>query len=278
MWIDTHVHWDAPEYGLEQAILRRTGAREAGVSLCVVPAVAPENFATVRDWAHAHHDVYALGIHPMWIDHAPQDALQLLEQALAKWGDDPRLVAVGEIGIDGFVEAAQNPQHWERQVLLCKAQMKLAKRHGLPVILHVRKSVDAIAKCIRETGVTGGIAHAFNGSHQQAQALIDLGFVLGVGGAATFESAQQLRRLLSTVAAKNWVLETDGPDIPPQWLYVTREQRQAGIPQGVNGSDELPAIAAVVAQAMGLSAQECARITTQNALRALPRIQTLQMP
>lgn len=278
MWMDTHVHWDAPEYGLEQAVLRRAAARDAGVSLCVVPAVAPENFATVRDWAHAHHDVYALGIHPMWIDRAPHDALELLEQALVQWGNDPRLVAVGEIGLDGFVEAAQNPQHWERQVLLCKAQMKLAKRHGLPVILHVRKSVDAIARCIRETGVTGGIAHAFNGSVQQAQALIDLGFVLGVGGAATFESANQLRRLLTTVAAKNWVLETDGPDIPPQWLYVPREQRQAGTPQGVNGSDELPAIGAVVAQAMGLSAEECARITTQNAVRALPRIQTLQTP
>ena len=274
MWVDTHVHWDASEYGPEQAVLRRTAARDAGVSLCVVPAVAPENFATVRDWAHAHNDVYALGIHPMWIQHASTDALDQLETALAQWAHDPRLVAVGEIGLDSFVPEAQDPVHWQQQVAICKAQMKLAKRHGLPVILHVRKSVDAIARCIRETGVSGGIAHAFNGSIQQAQSLIELGFVLGVGGAATFESAQQLRRLLQAVPSEHWVLETDGPDIPPQWLYVPKEQRQAGLAQGVNGSDELPAIGQVVAPLMGLSPADCARITTQNALRVLSRIQT----
>ena len=273
MWVDTHVHWDAPEYGLAQADVRRERARQRGVSLCVVPAVTADNFSVVRDWAHAHDDVYALGIHPMWIRRAPADALAQLETALTQWAHDPRLVAVGEIGLDGFVPEAQDPAHWQQQVAFCKAQMKLAKRHGLPVILHVRKSVDAIAKCIRETGVSGGIAHAFNGSIQQAQSLIDLGFVLGVGGAATFESAQQLRRLLQSIPPEHWVLETDGPDIPPQWLYVPKEQRQAGVAPGVNGSDELPAIGQVVAPLMGLSPADCARITTQNALRVLPRIQ-----
>ena len=148
----------------------------------------------------------------------------------------------------------------------------MAKKHGLPVILHVRKSADRLLKHLREIPVSGGIAHAFNGSAVQAAAFIDRHFCLGFGGTVTFEASRRIRHLASTLPATALVLETDGPDIPPQWIYVEAQRRRAGQPQGLNSSVHLPAIARVVA---GLRGQTCAELRTQttaNALRVLPKL------
>ena len=126
---------------------------------------------------------------------------------------------------------------------------------------------------LRDTPVVGGIAHAFNGSCQQAQAFIDLGFKLGFGGALTYERALQLRRLATELPLSAIVLETDAPDIPPHWLYVTAEQRAAGQPQGRNEPAELPRIAQVLADLRGISLEALAQATRANAREALPRLQ-----
>ena len=185
MWIDTHAHVDAPEFGPDGALARqaRAVARERGVGLCVVPAVCPANFESVRQWAHAHGDAYALGIHPLYVPQAQEADLLALDHALTERRDDPRLVAVGEIGLDFFVPELCTPHMRERQWFFYTAQLKLAQKHGLPVILHVRRSADLLLKGLRQCRVSSGIAHAFNGSAQQAQAFIDLGFKLGFGGA-----------------------------------------------------------------------------------------------
>ena len=220
MWIDTHCHLDAAEFDADLDAVRQC-ARDAGVSLCVIPAVERANWARVREVAHRYGDVYALGIHPLYVPQAQDEDLQALDELLTASRGDPRLVAVGEIGLDYFVPALCEPDQREKQWHFYTAQLKLALKHSLPVILHVRRSADMLLKGLRQTQVQGGIAHAFNGSLQQAQAFIDLGFVLGFGGAMTFERATQLRHLAATLPLSAIVLETDAPDIPPQWLYRT---------------------------------------------------------
>jgi TatD DNase family protein len=159
----------------------------------------------------------------------------------------------------------------------------------LPVILHVRRSADRLLKGLRAVaqGAAGGgpgdaawhgIAHAFNGSEQQAQAFIALGFKLGFGGALTYERALQLRRLAASLPLAALVLETDAPDMPPHWLYKTAQQRAAGEPQGRNEPAELPRIGAELAALRGLSPVELAHASTCNAIAALPRLSALLPP
>jgi TatD DNase family protein len=151
----------------------------------------------------------------------------------------------------------------------------LAQKHGLPVILHVRRSADLLLKGLRHSPVVSGIAHAFNGSTQQAQTFVDLGWALGFGGTLTYERALQLRRLAAQLPLDALVLETDAPDIPPHWLYQTAEQRARGAPQGRNSPAELPRIAQVLAGLRGLPLDDLAQVCSANACRVLPKLAAL---
>ena len=183
-WIDTHCHLDAGEFADDRdAVLQR--ARAAGVRRIVLPAVAVANFNIVRGLAQREALAYALGIHPLFVQHAADGDLQRVAEALHRQRDDPRLVAVGEIGLDHFVPGLdrQLQQHFYLE------QLRLARELALPVILHVRRSADALLAGLRRIEVPGGIAHAFNGSEQQADEFVARGFRLGFGGAMTFERA-----------------------------------------------------------------------------------------
>jgi len=276
-WIDTHCHLDAAEFGADIAAVRAR-ARAAGVGHCVLPAVAVGNFAAVRALAHQFSDSYALGIHPLCVPQAQEDDLQALDAALTLHKDDPRLVAVGEIGLDYFVPALQQSPQRERQEYFYREQLRLARKHGLPVMLHVRRSADKLLKHLRTLAPEGGwrgIGHAFNGSEQQAREFIKLGLKLGFGGTVTFDSARQIRRLAAQLSLDALVMETDSPDIPPHWLYRTSAERQDGQDQGRNEPGELPRIASVLAQLRGLADGALAEATTANALQAFPRLQGL---
>lgn len=270
-WIDTHCHLDAAEFSADLEAVR-AHASAGQVALCVLPGVELANFDAVRTLAHRFGDAYALGIHPLYVEHARDEDLGLLDAALTRLAGDPRLVAVGEIGLDYFMPELTRPPLQARQDTFYREQLVLARKHRLPVILHVRRSADMLLKHLRDVPVPGGIAHAFNGSEQQALAFIALGFKLGFGGALTYERALQLRRLAAALPLEALVLETDAPDIPPHWLYRTAGQRSAGERQGRNEPGELPRIAAVLAQLRGISLDELAQATTRNALAALPRL------
>ncbi|HEY1090531.1 MAG TPA: TatD family hydrolase [Burkholderiaceae bacterium] len=266
MLIDTHCHLDAAEFDADrEAVVAR--ARTAGVTQMVVPAVCADNFETVRTLAHDQGLAYALGIHPLYVVQADEGDLAKLDALLTEYRDDPRLVAVGEIGLDFFVPGvdAARQQHFYVE------QLKLARRHDLPVILHVRRSADQLLAGLRRMEVSGGIAHAFNGSRQQADAFVERGFKLGFGGALTFERALQIRRLASELPASALVLETDAPDIPPHWLYKTAGERAAGA-RARNEPAELPRIAAALTALRGCSVAELAAQTSANAGVALPRL------
>ncbi|MGJ3703578.1 TatD family hydrolase [Variovorax sp. AFSI2.2] len=272
-FVDTHCHLDAPEFGAEMPVIRARAA-ERGVALCVIPAVAVFNFATVRELARVQGDAYALGIHPLCTGDAQESDLETLDAELAARRGDPRLVAVGEIGLDYFVPGLDS----DKQEHFFHTQLQLARKYDLPVLIHVRRSVDKVLKHLRQTAggrPWRGIAHAFNGSEQQAKACIDIGLKLGFGGAVTFERALQLRRLAATLPLESMVMETDAPDIQPHWIYRTQAQRAAGEPQGRNEPGELPRIAEVVAKLRGIGLDELAQATTANALEALPALQSL---
>jgi TatD DNase family protein len=264
MWIDTHCHLDAGEFGVEADAIAAQAARDR-VSWIVIPAVARANFAAVAGLADRQANcTYALGIHPIFVPQAAEADLAALRDAVAAAMDDPRFVAIGEIGLDFFLPELCTPAMRQKQEHFYSEQLKIARDFDLPVLLHVRRSQDIILKYLRRIRVGGGIAHAFNGSFQQAQAFIDLGFKLGFGGAMTFPRALQIRRLASELPQEALVLETDAPDIAPAWLHPGR-----------NSPEELPRIGEVLAGLRGMHAEAVAAATSGNARRVLPRLAQL---
>ena len=252
-WVDTHCHLDAPEFDADRGEIV-LAARAAGVATLVVPAVASANFEAVtklcRETTGCHP---AYGIHPLYVGAAFEDELPVLRALLAA----SDAVAVGEIGLDFYVQ----PCAVARQEHFFGEQLSIARDLGLPVLLHLRRAVDAVIKQLKRVRVVGGIAHAFNGSRVQAEQLIDLGFKLGFGGAMTHDRATRIRELAATLPLPSIVLETDAPDIPPAWL--------AG---GRNQPAQLPRIAAVMARLRGISLEELAQATTANAAAVLPAL------
>ena len=267
--IDTHCHLDAVSLAPTSLLLELEEATK-GVAHCVIPAVEVANFDTVRTLAHALGYSYGLGIHPLVVERTSEDDLSLLKSMLEKYQYDPRLVGIGEIGLDGFYGFGNVIS--EKQEFFFREQLKIARELDLPVMLHVRRAVDNVLKHLRDIPVRGGIAHAFNGSLQQAHHFIQRGFKLGFGGAVTYERARHLRELVQTLPLDALVLETDSPDMPPHWLYVTAEQRAAGIVPPDNIPAELPRIAALIADLRGITPEALAQATTQNAMAALPKL------
>ncbi|MCL1825375.1 MAG: TatD family hydrolase [Betaproteobacteria bacterium] len=250
MLIDTHIHLDAAEFDPDRAALLAR-ARAAGIEKFVVPAVDRAGFARVLALAETTPGVFpVLGIHPLTVDHADEADLDLLDALLAQG----RAVAVGEIGLDHYVPGFNAA----RQEAFFVAQLKLARRHGLPVILHVRRAQDAVLAALRRVRVAGGIAHAFNGSPRQAEAFIELGFKLGFGGAMTFDGSRRIRRLAAELPLDAIVLETDAPDMPPAWARGER-----------NVPENLLHIAGVLAELRGLLPKEIIRATSDNACAVL---------
>jgi len=256
MLVDTHCHLDAAEFdGDRDAVV--ASARAGGVGAIVVPAVERANFGAVAAVCRNYPGCgAAYGIHPMYVDRAREEDLDALRDVVRR----ERPLAVGEIGLDAFVE----PRDDARQEAYLAAQLRIAREAGLPVLLHVRRAADRVLKHLRACRVSGGIAHAFNGSRQQADEFIDLGFKLGFGGAMTFERATRIRELAASLPLEAIVLETDAPDIPPQWLGG-----------GHNAPDQLPRIAAVLARLRGMDAEAVIAATTANARAVLPGLDRL---
>jgi TatD DNase family protein len=263
MWIDTHCHLDAPEFADSlPAVIR--AANEKNVKAILLPAVKVGDCAHIKALAHQYSQeisglVYTLGIHPLYTNQAQEGDIAKLEKHIVESLSDPRFVGVGEIGLDYFVEDLDP----HKQEFFFNAQLDLAQKYQLPVILHVRRSQDAILKALRRRNIVSGIAHAFNGSFQQAEQFVGLGFKLGFGGAATYERALQIRRLLKELPLDSIVTETDSPDIPPAWL------REEGI--AFNEPAFIERIAKEMALIRGIDDSEFASAVWGNAMQALPR-------
>ena len=267
MWFDTHCHIDAPEFRDDLSLVLARAA-EQGVTGILIPAVQVSDFERVIDIVEQWNTLipqlcFSLGVHPLFTKNAAESDIAATREAIAKYIDHPRLVAVGEIGLDYFVEDLDHPkQEW-----FFEEQLKIAKEFDLPIVMHVRKSQDQLLKRLRAIPVSGGIAHAFNGSFVQAQHFLDLNFVLGFGGTITYDRSLQIKRLAKEFSEDSFVLETDSPDIPPSWL-MDKESRR-------NEPAYLPRIAQAFAKERSIDLQTLAKINLQNTLRVLPRIKNL---
>ena len=259
-FIDTHCHLDAAEFGGAHNNIVLSAA-SAGVRTIVVPAVASANFDAVRQLCEWHHGcVSAYGIHPLYVDQSRPGDLMRLRDCLS----NRQAVAVGEVGLDFFIEGYNQT----RQEYWFVEQLKLAREFDLPVLLHVRRSQDTVLKHLRRfyahsgpaATLRTGIVHAFNGSRQQADEFIKLGFKLGFGGAMTYPRALRIRGLAATLPLDSIVLETDAPDIPPDFL-------QRGLP---NEPQYLPRIAQTLATLRDMTLEDIATASTRNALSVLP--------
>jgi len=250
VFIDTHIHLDAAEFDADRAEVIGA-AQGAGVTRFVLPAVEIANCMTVRELSRQYPGcAYAFGIHPLYVNRAAEADIARLRSLLAEEG----AVAVGEIGLDAFEDGADPA----RQEWFFIEQLKLAREFELPVILHIRRAQDRVLKYLRRYPVRGGIAHAFNGSVQQAQAFIDLGFKLGFGGAMTYAGSTRIRALAATLPLQTIVLESDAPDIPPAWAAHMR-----------NEPANVARFAQVLAELRGIDLATLSVATCANAAQAL---------
>ncbi|UCV11340.1 TatD family hydrolase [Dechloromonas denitrificans] len=251
MLIDTHCHLDAVEFEADRDAVH-AAALAAGIGQIVVPGVAVDGFARLQSVVARYPGCHAAyGIHPLYVMAAQESDLATVRH----WLESERPVAVGEIGLDGYVPDLDP----DRQTHFFVEQLKLAREFKLPVILHVRRSIDPILKQLRRIRVSGGIAHAFNGSRQQADEFIKLGFKLGFGGAMSYSGSTRIRALAAELPLDAIVLETDAPDIPPAWLD-----------RGRNTPAQLSAIVDVLAELRNLPRGEiiaASRLNAQQVLR-----------
>ena len=260
MWFDTHCHLDAPEFDADRSNVV-AAALAKGVSRVLIPAVSRDNFSAVRACCRRFTGCSpAYGIHPLYVDQAHEADLPALRDWLRTefQGDCPPR-ATGEIGLDFFVPDYDA----ERQTYFFVGQLNIAEEFGLPVILHVRRSIDTVLKYIRRSGIRRGIAHAFNGSRQQAEQFIALGFKLGFGGAMTYPGSTRIRALAASLPLEAIVLETDAPDTPPVWLRDAHSSDTLSKPR--NSPEQIPRIAGVLAELRRESPAHIAAVTRANA-------------
>ena len=210
-FVDTHCHFDFPPFSGNEAQSLQL-AEAAGINRIIVPAVESAYFRRVEALAENYPPLFAaLGLHPICIERHSEACLDKLEQHLS--ARNPKLVAIGETGLDLFMETPM----FEKQQLLLQAQFKLAKQYNLPMILHSRRSHDPLAAMLRKAALPAtGVVHGFAGSLSQAEAFVRLGFAIGVGGTITYERAQKTRQVMARLPLSSLLLETDAPDMPLQ--------------------------------------------------------------
>ena len=260
MLIDTHCHLDAAEFDADRDAIV-TLALQYGITNIVVPSVARDNFDSVIELCGKYQQCsYALGIHPMYVDKANIEDIHLLKYYI----ENNSPVAIGEIGLDYYITKS----NLDLQIYFFVEQLKIAQYFDLPVILHVRNAIDDVLKYLRRFNIKSGIAHAFNGSLQQAEQFIEMGFKLGFGGAMTYSRALKIRELAVNLPLTSIVLETDSPDIPPEWIGA----------KGRNTPLELSKIAQVLADLRQVNVSQVLDITSANAIKVLQKLVNLCTP
>lgn len=246
--LDSHCHLDADAFDSDrEAVIAR--ARAAGVQAQVVPATHAATWPKLRDVCASASGLHpAYGLHPTFLGHHRREHLQ----ALGDWIQRERPVAVGECGLDHYIEGLDR----DAQQAYFDGQLELAREHDLPVIVHARRAVEAVIGSIRRVGRLRGVVHSFAGSPEQARQLWDLGFMVGLGGPVTYERARRLRRLAAQMPLEHLLLETDAPDQP-----------DSGNRGGRNEPALLVRVLDAIAGLRGQDRDEIAAATTANARR-----------
>ncbi len=248
MLTDSHCHLDAPEFDHDRdAVILR--AQAAGITRQVVPAIEARGWPRLRDICKNGTGLFpAYGLHPMYLpSHQPAHL-----QELGQWIAREQPVAVGECGLDFFVDGLDK----DEQQLYFDGQLALARDFDLPVVVHARRAVDAVIASFKRIGGLRGVVHSFSGSPEQARQLWQLGFLVGIGGPATYSRANRLRGLVTEMPLEYLLLETDAPDQP-----------DAGIRGERNEPARLSFICQTIAELRGVEAEVIAAATSANAQR-----------
>lgn len=250
LYIDTHTHLDFADFDADRNAVLADSAR-LGVRRILLMGVTRNNWDRLWQLVESDTRYYAaFGLHPMFLDqHQPQD-LQLLRERLERHASDSRCCAVGEFGVDYFIEELDRQQ----QQTLFEAQLQIAADMHLPALLHVRRAHAPVIAALKRYQLSrGGIIHAFSGSFEEAREYIRLGFKLGLGGAATWPQAKRMHRVISQLPASSLVLETDSPDMAPAFRPYQR-----------NSPQNLPQICAELAALRGDNAEQLAQQCLHN--------------
>jgi TatD DNase family protein len=246
--VDSHCHLDASEFDRDRdAVIAR--ARAAGVMRQVIPAVSAASWPKLREVCVGTDGLFpAYGLHPMYLQEHRDEHLE----ELGDWIQREHPCAIGECGLDFFIDGLdpRAQQHF------FDGQLELARAHALPLIVHARRSVDAVIASIKRIGGLRGVVHSFSGSAEQARQLAQLGFMVGLGGPVTYERANRLRKLAASVPIESLLLETDSPDQP-----------DAGIRGQRNEPARLANVLQVVADLRGETPAAIAAATSANAAR-----------
>lgn len=243
---DTHAHLDFPHFHGDRNLIissmreREVWAINVGVDL--------QSSQASLDLAAAHPHIFgACGIHPHEAKAAGAETLARLEELLRRGA-----VAVGECGLDFYRDLSPRDQ----QLSLFRAQLRLARKLDLPVILHERAAWAEFVRVLREEGPVRGVLHAFSGDPSRAQEALALGLHLGIGGPVTYPKNEALRQALRGVPPERVLLETDCPYLPPQPF---RGQR--------NDPLKVRHVAEALARLWGRPLEEVAEITFANAAK-----------
>jgi len=249
--IDTHTHLDFPDFDADRGVVL-SNCRAQGVERLVVLGVYQSNWQRLWELVNVEEGLYAaFGLHPVYLDEHRPEHLSELRDWLERLAGQPKLCAVGEFGLDYYLEELNR----ERQQTLFEAQLALAAEFELPALLHVRRSHAVVIATLKRFKLKrGGIIHAFAGSLEEAKEYLKLGFKLGLGGAATWPQANRLRKVVVALPLDALVLETDSPDMAP-----------AMHPNQRNSPEYLPDICAALADLKGISPNELAAASSRNA-------------
>lgn len=247
---DTHCHLDVGDFDADrQAVIAR--AHQANVRHILIPAITAKGWPRLLAVCTSTPGLYpALGLHPLFCAHHQDADLEQLHSAITQY----RPAAIGEIGLDYYPKDADK----RCQQYFFEAQINIAREHALPIILHVRKAHDVVLDILNNTRPPGGIAHAFNGSLEQASRYIDLGFKLGLGGMLTYDRSTKLHALARKLPLDAIVLETDAPD-----LVVASHAGER------NSPEYLPQVLSTLATLRNVDVLEIASHTTANAFEVL---------
>lgn len=248
--IDSHCHLDFPDFDHDRkAVIARS--QTLGVQKMVVVGITRQHWPRLWQTVCNNDSLYAaFGLHPYFLAEHQDSDLQALREQLQRYQDHSTLCAVGEIGLDFFLKDLDPA----RQIHLFEQQVAIAAEFNLPVIIHSRRANAQVTATLKKAKLPrAGIIHAFSGSYEEAMEYIKLGFLLGFGGAATWSRATRLQSVLKRLPLESIALETDSPDMPPEWLAGQR-----------NSPEQLPQICQQLAQIYGISAVAFAAQTTTN--------------
>lgn len=252
MLIDTHAHLNAPEFDEDREVVIAR-AKENGVSTIVNIGFNRETIPTCLELAEQHEFIYAVvGWHP-------QDAKDMLDADL-DWLEElsrhPKVVGLGEMGLDYYWDTS--PRDVQQEVF--RKQIRLARKLQMPIIIHNRDAHQDIITILREEKAedVGGIMHCFSGSWETAKMALDMNFYISFGGPLTFKNAKQPKEVAAKVPVDRLLIETDCPYLTP---HPFRGKR--------NETGYVRYVAEEMANLHGVSLEEIAKITSENAKRLL---------